>query len=58
MKQIKKSLSIGLALLMLVSLFAVAPITASAEISGDYEYQILDNGTAEITKYSGKDTVL
>lgn len=33
-------------------------ITASAESetqkSGDYEYRVLDNGTAEITKYSGK----
>ncbi len=56
MKQIKKSLSIVLALLMLVSLFAVAPITASAEVSGDYEYKILEDDTAEITGYTGSAT--
>ena len=28
-------------------------ITASAEISGDFEYRILDDGTIEITKYKG-----
>ena len=58
MKHITKPLSIVLALLMLISVFAVAPITASAEVSGDYEYEILEDGTAEITKYSGKNTVL
>ena len=58
MTNIKKILSIVLALLMLISVFAVAPITASAEVSGDYEYEILDDGTIEITDYNGSDTDL
>ena len=36
----------------------ITSITASAETSGDYEYTILDDGTAEITKYKGTDEVL
>ena len=35
--------------------FDGAAISASAETYGDYEYIILDNGTVEITKYSGTD---
>ncbi|MBQ9869721.1 MAG: leucine-rich repeat protein [Ruminococcus sp.] len=33
-------------------------ITASAEVSDNYEYKILDDGTVEITKYSGNYTIL
>ncbi|MBO5575778.1 MAG: leucine-rich repeat protein [Ruminococcus sp.] len=63
----KKVLSALLALALVFSSAAALPksvftqgtsITASAESetqkSGDYEYRVLDNGTAEITKYSGK----
>ena len=63
----KKVLSGLLALALVFSSAAALPksvftqgtsITASAESetqkSGDYEYRVLDNGTAEITKYSGK----
>ena len=53
MKHITKSISVVLALLMLTSVFAVAPITASAGTNGDFEYEVLDDGTAEITDYSG-----
>ena len=53
MKHITKFLSLALALLMLVSVFATVPITAGAKTSGEYKYSILDDGTAEITKYSG-----
>ena len=53
MKHITKSISIVLALLMLTSVFAIAPITASAGTNGDFEYEVLDDGTAEITDYSG-----
>lgn len=35
--------------------FDGATISASAETYGDYEYKILDDGTVEITKYSGTD---
>lgn len=35
--------------------FDGAAVSASAETYGDYEYKVLDNGTVEITKYSGTD---
>ena len=41
-------------------IFSALPLTltASAETFGDYEYNILDDGTAEITKYTGSDKVV
>ncbi len=67
----KKLLSLALAVTMLFGSAAALPegvfsesasITASAESdtkkSGDFEYRILDDGTAEITKYNGKATKL
>ena len=62
MKAFKKSLSILLTLLMVFSIFTIVSTTASAavkdkvsvgKVSGDYEYELLENGTAEITKYNG-----
>lgn len=53
MKHITKSISIVLALLMLTSVFAVFPITASAETNRKYKYSVLDDGTAEIFGYNG-----
>ena len=35
--------------------FDGAAVSASAETYGDYEYKVLDDGTVEITKYSGTD---
>ena len=52
MTNIKKILSIVLALLMLISVFAVAPITASAEFNEDCKYKGFEDGTAEITDCS------
>ena len=51
----KRILSIILALSLMFSLAAVCGITASAEsfTSGDFEYEILDDDTVEITKYYG-----
>ena len=46
---------------ILALLMALLCATAWAEEtmkSGDYEYRVLDDGTAEITKYSGKDETL
>jgi hypothetical protein len=54
----KKLTSIILAAIMLISVFSIAPVTAGAITSGDYEYEILDDGTAEITGYSGDVTDL
>lgn len=56
MKHITKPLSIVLALLMLVSVFAFAPVTASAENLENFEYELLDDGTAKIIGYSGNET--
>ncbi len=60
MSKLKKSISLALALLMLLSVFTIVPLTASAETytSGDFEYVILEDGTAEITDYSGSETNL
>ena len=38
---------------MLFSITAGIELSAYAAISGDYEYEILDDGTVEITEYSG-----
>lgn len=48
-----KILSLLLAVLMLAASLPLAGLTAFAETSGDYEYTILDDSTAEITKYNG-----
>ena len=64
---IKKSVSVMLSVLLLISVFTVMPFTAGAAttnikstsaISGDFEYEILDDGTAEITEYLGNATKL
>ena len=52
----KKFLSIILSLAMLLSITAGIDFSAFAETSGDYEYSVLDDGTAEITKYKGSAT--
>lgn len=60
MKTTKKFLSLVLVLIML---FTAVPMTdlsieASAEKWGDYSYIVLDDGTIEITEYTGKATEL
>ena len=44
-----------LMLTMVVLCFAVC-VTASAETWGDFSYEVLEDGTIEITNYSGSDT--
>ena len=58
MKYITKPLSLALVLIMLVSLFTLAPITANAIRSGDFEYEFLEDGTALLTDYFGDESVL
>ncbi|MCH5303445.1 MAG: leucine-rich repeat protein [Ruminococcus sp.] len=65
MKHITKTISLILAL---ISVFAAFPFSVNAVVtdtkltsykkSGDFEYLILDNGTAEITDYYGNSTEL
>ena len=54
----KKGISIVLSVALLLRLFLIFPTTVSAEASGDYEYNILDDGTAEIKKYIGSESEL
>ncbi len=53
MKILKKVLSALLAVTMLLSITAGLDFSAFAETSGDYTYKILDDGTVEITGYTG-----
>lgn len=52
-KSLTKILSPMLALLIMLSTLTFCPVTASALTSGDFEYELFDDGTAEIIKYSG-----
>ena len=63
MKKSKKYISLLLSLIMTLSVFNIVPFTANAaeaEVAatagtkGDYEYYILNKGTAIISKYTGK----
>ena len=49
----KKYISVLLSIALLMTLLTVASMTANAETSGDFEYEILEDGTAEITAYCG-----
>ncbi len=55
MRKTRKFLSIILALMMVLS---IVPITASAEVSGDWEYHVIseEDKTAELTGYTGSAT--
>ena len=56
MKNTKKIISLLLSILMImtsVPLMAVNSFAEDIHKSGDYEYKILEDGTAEITKYNG-----
>ncbi len=50
----KKIFSLILSMVMLLSITAGIDMSAYAATSGDFEYQILKDGTAEITQYNGK----
>ncbi|MBR6499173.1 MAG: leucine-rich repeat domain-containing protein, partial [Clostridia bacterium] len=51
----KKLLAILAALILLFAAYALAEETLT---SGDYQYRLLDDGTAEITEYDGSDKTL
>ncbi len=52
----KKITSLILSFTIMLALIAVAPLSASAETDGDYNYSVLDDGTAMITAYTGLDS--
>lgn len=54
----KKIISLFLSVVMLLSITAGFELSAYANTSGDWEYEVLDNGTVEITGYNGTKTVL
>ena len=55
----KRLFSLFMSLIMAISLVGVVPtITVSAEVSGDYKYETLNDGTVEITRYNGSATNL
>ena len=52
----KRILSLLLAVMILLSSLPFAGVTALAATSGDFEYELLKDGTAKITKYIGSDS--
>ena len=54
----KKALSVLLSMAILLALLSIAPLSAGAETSGGFEYNILDDGTAEVFGYTGSETDL
>ena len=58
MTTLRKSVGIILAMLIIFSVSTVAPISVNAEVNPDFEFEVLEDGTAEITKYTGSDEEL
>ena len=56
----KRILSIVLSLTLILGHFAGFSVNAASDIiiSGDYEYELLDDGTVSISKYIGTDSNL
>ncbi|MBQ3128510.1 MAG: leucine-rich repeat domain-containing protein [Clostridia bacterium] len=54
----KKLLSTTLCICITVISMVQFMVTPSARTSGDYDYSALDDGTIQITKYTGSDTTL
>lgn len=52
-KRAKRIFCLLLSVIMLIGMMAGIDLTALAETSEDFEYQLLDDGTAEITGYTG-----
>lgn len=59
MKKIRlRLISIIVSVLILCSCFSGMIVFAETKTSGDYDYRILADGTAEITNYGGSDSVI
>ena len=54
----KRILSIFLVMVMLITMMPTFAIPSFALTSGDFEYEVLEDGTAEITGYTGSATDL
>ncbi len=55
MKKTKKFISLFLSVLMMFSITVGTNLSVFALTSGDYEYTVLDDGTAQITEYLGSE---
>ena len=51
--KVKKLTSVILALVMMLGILTIAPLTVSAATHGDFEYTLEDDYTCTITKYNG-----
>ena len=51
--KVKKLTSVILAVVMMLGILTIAPLTVSAATYGDFEYTIENNSTCTITKYNG-----
>ena len=58
MKRTRKLLATLLSLVMILTALPLTAVTSFAETSGDFEYIILDDGTALITRYNSTATEL
>ncbi|CDC81639.1 fibronectin type III domain protein [Clostridium sp. CAG:964] len=52
MTKLNKITSLLLSVIMVAGIFSAVPFVASALTSGRFEYSVLDDGTAGITKYN------
>ena len=52
MTKLNKITSLLLSVIMVAGIFSAVPFVASAVTSGRFEYSVLDDGTARITKYN------
>ena len=55
---LKKSLSVCLVLILVLTAFPLVSIPSFAETSGDWDYSVRGDGTVEITGYTGNSTAL
>ena len=54
--KVKKLTSVILAVVMMLGILTIAPLTVSAATYGDFEYTLEDDYTCTITKYNGSAT--
>ena len=57
MGKLNKLTSVLLSAIMIIGIFGVVPFSASAAVSGSYEYSVKSDSTAKITRYIDKDFI-
>ena len=56
MKKTRKIISLLLSILMIITSVPLMALNSFAASSGDYEYELLKDGTAQIKHYNGSET--